>query len=367
MREQPLNIHSIDAQNINPPDISIILPCYNVARYLKKCIISIWENDFSNYEMIFINDCSTDNTLEILIGFAEEDSRIKIIDLKKNGGLANGRKVGIQAAQGKYIAFIDPDDWIDKGYLSTLYKYVKQDPSLDLVIMPFCYKEFRLLPSIKADYIAEFLRDKFGKTQVLTPQSRIMETFFGRTIISISAWCKLYRTDVLRNLPDINVFYQEDLLLNLYASPRIKKFLITDEVKYHYRSGGGSATNPKLITDLLEVIRLKKEWAEKNLPNYKEHYPWICFELKNVIYGWLARLINNGKSKSDIKGIYDTTITQAHLDFLATTKDSAPKSYNSEDFQALLSKDFDRIYTRATSRVSKLNKIKSAIRKLLSY
>lgn len=367
MREQPLNIHSIDAQDINPPDISIILPCYNVARYLKKCIISIWENDFSNYEMIFINDCSTDDTLDILKGFAEEDSRIKIIDLKKNGGLANGRKVGIQAAQGKYIAFIDPDDWIDNGYLSTLYKYVKQDPSLDLVIMPFCYKEFRLLPSIKADYIAEFLRDKFGKTQVLTPQSRIMETFFGRTVISITAWSKLYRTDILRDLPEINVFYQEDLFLNLFASLRIKKYLITNEIMYHYRSGGGSATNPKLIQDLLEGFRIKKEWLKQNIPNYKEHYPWICFELKNNIYGWIARLIDNGESKDHIKEIYNKTITQDYLDFLASTKDSAPESYNSEDFQALLSKDFDRIYTRATSRVSKLNKIKKTIRKLLSY
>ena len=349
------------------PEISVILPCYNVSRYLEKCIASIRNNDFNDYEIICINDCSTDNTLDVLKRLADSESRLRIIDLHENGGLANGRKVGIKAARGKYIAFIDPDDWVDNDYLSTLYKYVKRDPSLDLVTMPFCYKEYRFLPSIKSGHVADYVHNMCRNTLELTPQSPIMDTFFGRTIISISAWCKLYRTQVLRDLPDINVFYQEDLLLNLYASPRIKKFLITDEVKYHYRSGGGSATNPKLITDLLEVIRLKKEWAEENLPNYKEHYPWICFELKNVIYGWLARLIDNGKRKSDIKEVYNATITQAHLDFLATTKDSAPKSYASEDFQALLSKDFNRIYARAVSRVPKMNKIKNVVRRLLSY
>lgn len=349
------------------PEISVILPCYNVSRYLEKCIASIRNNDFSDYEIICINDCSTDNTLDVLKKLADSESRLRIIDLEKNGGLANGRKVGVKAAQGKYIAFIDPDDWVDNDYLSTLYKYVKRDPSLDLVTMPFCYKEYHFLPSIKSGHVADYVHSMYRKTLELTPQSPIMDTFFGRTIISISACCKLYRADVLKNLPEIHVFYEEDMLLNLYASPRIKKFLITDEVKYHYRSGGGSATNPKLITDLLEVIRLKKEWAEKKLPNYKEHYPWICFELKNVIYGWIARLIDNGKSKADIKEVYDVTITQAHLDFLATTKDSAPKSYASEDFQALLSKDFDRVYTRAVSRVPKMNKIKDAIRRLLSY
>lgn len=349
------------------PEISVILPCYNVSRYLVKCIVSIQNNDFTDIEIICINDCSTDDTLDVMKKLAEADSRIRIIDLKENGGLANGRKVGIKAAQGKYIAFIDPDDWVDKDYLSTLYKYVKSDPSLDLVTMPFCFKEYRLLPSIKSGHVADYVHNMYRKTLDLTPQSPIMDTFFGRTIISISAWCKLYRTEVLRDLPDINVFYQEDLLLNLYASPRIKKFLITDEVKYHYRSGGGSATNPKLIIDLLEVIRIKKEWAEQNLPNCKEHYPWICFELKNVIYGWLARLINNGVNKDSIKEIYGKTITASHLDFLAATKETAPKSYASEDFQALLSQNFDRIYARATSRIPTMDKMKTAFRRLFSY
>ncbi len=349
------------------PEISVILPCYNVARWLDKCINSILRNDFTDYEIICINDCSTDDTLDKLNEFAVKDSRIRIIDLKQNGGLANGRRVGIQNALGKYTAFIDPDDWVDSNYLSALYRYVKNNPLVDLVTMPFCYKEYKWLPAIKSGHVADFVNGLYDKIIDITPEHPLMDTFFGRTIISISAWCKLYKTSVLRNLPPINVFYQEDLLMNLYASKNIKKMVITNAVKYHYRSGGGSATNPRMISDFLEVISLKKKWAEDNLKNYEKHYPWICFELKNVIYGWIARLIDNKKPYSEIKRLYEQTITPAHLEFLATTKASAPKSYESEDFQALLSKDFNRIYARAKSRISVKDKIINRLRLLFSY
>lgn len=349
------------------PEISIILPCYNVSRWIEKCIKSILANDFTDYEMICINDASTDDTLLHLQRFANSDSRVRIIDLKKNGGLANGRRVGIEAAKGKYIAFIDPDDFVERDYLSTLYKYVQADKSLDVVIMTHTYKEYKFLPKIVSGTVAEYVKDLYGKPIELTPTDRLMDTFFGRTVWSISAWCKLYRAEVLKNLPVITVFYQEDLLLNLYASPRIKRIVFIDDVKYHYRSGGGSATNPRVLQDFVEVIRLKKQWAEDNLPDYERHYQWLCFELKNVIYGYLSRAIITGKSAEEIKTVYDSVINQSHLDFLATTKDSAPDSYSSEDFQAILSGDFARILARAKARVPRSQKFMDAVKRLLSY
>ena len=349
------------------PEMSIILPCYNVSRWLDKCIKSIFANDFTDYEVICINDASTDDTLLHLRQLAKSDSRMKIIDLKKNGGLANGRRVGIEAAQGNYIAFIDPDDLVERDYLSTLHKYVVADPEIDLVSMTHCYKEYKFLPKIVSGTVAEFVKDLYGKPIELTPTHRLMDTFFGRTVWSISAWCKLYRAEVLKNLPVINVFYQEDLLLNLYASPRIKRMVLIDDVKYHYRSGGGSATNPRILQDFVEVIQLKKQWAEDNLPDYERHYPWICFELKNIIYGYLSRAITSGKRTEEIKAVYDSVINQSHLDFLATTKDSAPDSYASEDFQAILSGDFARILARAKSRVPRSQKFMDAVKRLLSY
>lgn len=349
------------------PEISVILPCYNVSRWVEKCIKSIWNNDFTNYEIICVNDCSTDNTLQILNKLAEKDSRIKVIDLPQNGGLANGRKVGVKNALGNYVTFIDPDDWVDSNYLSSLYNPIKVYDGLDLIIMPYCYKEFRFCPSIKYGTFDKGLKKDIGKPIDINNKHKVMETFFGRNVFSVSAWNKLYKTSVLNQIPDINVFYQEDLLLNMYAAKNIKRILFLDNICYHYRSGGGSATNPKMITDFLEVIRLKTLWLKENIADYEQHLPWICFELKNVIYAWISRLIAEGKSKKALQTLYFNTIKDSHLEFLASTKFSAPKSFASEDFQALLSRDFDRIYVQSKSRVSFKSKISNFFRKLLSY
>ena len=91
-----------------------------------------------------------------------------------------------------------------------------------------------------------------------------------------------------------------------------------------------------MITDFLEVIRLKTLWLKENIADYEQHLPWICFELKNVIYAWISRLIAEGKSKKALQTLYFDTIKDSHLEFLASTKFSAPKSFTSEDFQALL-------------------------------
>lgn len=349
------------------PEISIILPCYNVSRWVEKCIKSIWSNDFTNYEIICINDCSTDNTLQILNALAEKDGRIKVIDLEENGGLANGRRIGVQNAAGNYVAFVDPDDWVDSNYLSTLYNPIKTFGDIDIVILPYCYKEFKYCISVKYGLFDDSLKKEFGKPIDVSFSNKVMQTFFGRNVFSVSAWNKLYKTSVLREIPEIKVFYQEDLLLNMYAFKHVKRILFLDRICYHYRSGGGSATNPKMITDFLEVIRLKTLWLKENIVNYEQHLPWICFELKNVIYAWISRLIAEGKSKDTIQALYEGTITDSHLEFLAGTKTSAPDSFASKDFQTLLSRDFSRIYTQAKRRVSFKSKVMNYFRKILSY
>ena len=91
------------------PTISIIIPVYNVQDYLTSCIESIIKQDYKDYEAIFINDGSTDDSLEILKQYVKTDKRFKLIS-QKNSGLSSARNTGINQAQGKYITFIDSDD-----------------------------------------------------------------------------------------------------------------------------------------------------------------------------------------------------------------------------------------------------------------
>ena len=100
--------------------ISIIVPIYNCEKYLKKCISSLINQTYTNIEIILINDGSKDKSREICEKFAEMDNRIKVINIK-NGGVSNARNIGIASARGKYLGFIDADDWIERDMYEKMY------------------------------------------------------------------------------------------------------------------------------------------------------------------------------------------------------------------------------------------------------
>lgn len=94
------------------PLFSIIIPVYNVEKYLNKCVDSVLNQTFTDFEVILVDDGSTDNCPAICDSYAEKDKRVKVIH-KPNGGLINARKSGLEIADGNYIGFVDSDDWIE--------------------------------------------------------------------------------------------------------------------------------------------------------------------------------------------------------------------------------------------------------------
>lgn len=117
------------------PLISIIMPVYNVEQYLNYCMESILAQDYKNLEIILIDDGSTDSSGDMCDEYAKNDSRIKVIH-KKNGGLSSARNIGIEVMTGKYMTFVDPDDYIRIDYVSRMYKYILEDET-DLVVCSY--------------------------------------------------------------------------------------------------------------------------------------------------------------------------------------------------------------------------------------
>ena len=105
--------------------ISVIIPVYNTAPYLPRCLDSVINNDYKNLEIICVNDGSTDSSPEILRGYEKNDSRIKVFDVK-NGGVSRARNIGLDSASGEYIAFIDSDDWIHRQYFDILIDFAQE-------------------------------------------------------------------------------------------------------------------------------------------------------------------------------------------------------------------------------------------------
>lgn len=121
---------------MSKPELSIIIPAYNCATSITQIVNSILRQDFKDFELIIINDCSTDNTLDILKKLAKTDRRIKVVNQPKNGGASAARNTGIAKAHGKYIMFFDADDDIVAGTLATFIKAIKK-PEIELAVSGF--------------------------------------------------------------------------------------------------------------------------------------------------------------------------------------------------------------------------------------
>ncbi|MFR8828257.1 MAG: glycosyltransferase family 2 protein [Dialister invisus] len=106
---------------------SVIMPVYNVEKYVSQAIESVLHQEFIDFELIIVNDCSPDGSLAICKKYAEKDHRITIISLDKNGGLSNARNVGMSAMRGRYVLFLDSDDWWDEDLLQSVADVIEQD------------------------------------------------------------------------------------------------------------------------------------------------------------------------------------------------------------------------------------------------
>ena len=113
--------------NINSsPEVSVIIPVYNVEQYLRQCLDSVCNQTFKDIEIIVVNDCSPDNSLQIIKEYQQKDKRIVLVDLKQNGGLGNARNQGMKIAKGKYLTFVDSDDFISNNCIEVLYNNIEK-------------------------------------------------------------------------------------------------------------------------------------------------------------------------------------------------------------------------------------------------
>lgn len=115
------------------PKVSVIVPVYNTEKYLPRCIESILAQTFTDFELILVNDGSTDNSGKICDEYAKKDSRIVVIH-KENGGASSARNKGLEIAQGEWISFVDSDDWISSKYIEALLLDISKDQEVDFVI-----------------------------------------------------------------------------------------------------------------------------------------------------------------------------------------------------------------------------------------
>lgn len=226
--------------------ISIIIPVYNTSLYLSECIESIIHQVYRNIEIILVNDGSTDGSGTICEHYARQDSRIIIIN-QNNRGVAKARQAGISRATGKYLCFVDSDDYISNEFISNLYKTIMKSDSDCCAQANFSInKPISIESLIKND---EALR-------------RLCLLRFPTSMCAY-----MYKTELVKEIPIIGeVHFFEDFLFNFQFLAKAHFVVCTYELYYHYRlneSGANSSPiNDKKMT-CLEIYQLIIDQAEK--------------------------------------------------------------------------------------------------------
>ena len=261
------------------PIISVIVPVYKVEKYLDKCVLSIINQTFRDYELILVDDGSPDSCGQQCEAYKEKDSRIRVIH-KENGGLSSARNAGLDAATGEYVSFIDSDDFISPNMLEILYTGI-------------CFN--------KADMAACGINNVYG--DLMRPQCRERKTFycdgetaFGKIMegneIPASICNKMIRKDVIGSLRFPEGRLYEDAFFTAELMQKIHKVWVTTEPLYYYVHRKKSITTESFHAKGMDVIYA----YEKNMEVVKEHYPALIVNGEfRLLWGYfvvLDRILN---------------------------------------------------------------------------
>ena len=236
--------------------VSVIIPIYNVEDYLPKCLESVINQTYKNLEIICVDDCSPDNSSQILKEYENKDKRIKIVNRKQNGGLSAARNSGMDVATGEYIYFLDSDDWIDLDYIEKMVQAMEESEA-EIVINTSVITE-------KETSSAKYMHPTYKKEY----KNTLVNNKVAIENIIWNAWAKMLKTDFLKkcNLFFPEGYINEDLYFHYTSLAFAKRIFCLEGSNYHYlsRTTSISTTEAQKDIEILKIYNLLYDY-------YKEH------------------------------------------------------------------------------------------------
>lgn len=250
--------------------VSIVVPCYNVEKYVVKCIESLINQTYSDIEIIAVNDGSTDSTIDILTSIAKTDERIKVYN-KKNGGLSDARNYGLSKSNGNYICFADSDDYVDEKYIEKMYTNMEESKA-DIVACDFWYVD---------EYGKKWSSSKNKSNKIFNNIEAIKDIFTLTQSLEVMTWNKLYRKELFtkNNIEFPFGKLHEDNFTTyklFYYSKNIS--LINDKLYYYLQRGNsimGCTFNSRRF-DKIEAV--KEAGIFLNRQNISLNEEFNCYE-----------------------------------------------------------------------------------------
>lgn len=274
--------------------LSVIIPVYNVEKYLRRCLDSVTNQTFKDIEIIIINDASTDNSQEIIDEFKSKDPRIISIINKNNINLGLTRNVGIEISKSEYITFLDSDDWIEKNMYDEMMKVITKN-NADIVEVNFISTNKNNRMGIKS------LIPYFKKSG---PSINKYIIHLKKNELGIVVWNKIYKSKLIKNIAikfvDNNKIFCEDLMFNLKIIHHVKSIVTINKTLHHYFVRENSLSKNSDFINLEKTIDVVKNFIENNF--MYESFKSDFYEFSIMVIPFIKYSLFN-KMKNSIKPI----------------------------------------------------------------
>ena len=278
--------------------ISVIVPVYNVEKYLEECLDSIQNQTYSDIEVILVNDGSLDNSKDICEKYCKEDNRFKLIN-QVNQGQSVARNHGVAASTGEFIAFVDSDDIIRQDYLEVLIRYMSEE--VDIVESQFTVHK------------KEFFNENYKEINVIFEgDSEEAVKAVPKHVISVNPVTKLYRRSVVEAVPYLEGLIFEDIYSGVGMLKYIRRIIKLDYVGYYYRQHGTSTMHRTFTPKNLDVFTVSDKLIEM-YTDKEELLPYIGRYLVHVTTMHYQDYIRKGNP-------YAKVYNQKLAEYVAITK-----------------------------------------------
>ncbi len=268
--------------------ISVIIPAYNVEKRIRKCVESIIFQDYKNLEIIIINDGSTDETQAVCKTLEKADKRV-VVYQQSNKGVSAARNRGIELATGKYICFVDSDDYIDSHFFTNLVSNMSAYQA-DMVVCG--YREIS-----EAGEAKEIQHSQ----QILSGKEIMAKMLMMDRVPSPFLWNKLFEKQIIRNIRFAEDYtYSEDLLFLFEVFKQVRRSVVIPYIGYNYIKREDSITHASFSEEHLKILDVHKKIEDE----IKRHYPSLIEEAQYFtsvqLYVLIKILLSEGLSASEL-------------------------------------------------------------------
>lgn len=276
-------------------NISIIIPVYNSEKFLVRCIQSILLQSFLNYEVILVNDGSTDSSGEICEAFARSDKRIKVIH-QQNAGPGNARNAGLEIARGEFVAFVDSDDYIEKDMFQVLYE------TTELYDADIVQCGFERLDA-DGNSMGIFYQGK----KVISGEYNCVREYSIQKTVNNYLHCKIIRSSIIKNIRFPNLSFSEDTYFLIQAFCLCKTLVLIGGAYYKYVQHINALTQSPFSAKKLDIIKSGKwihQYVNIRFPNIADY--WALYIVLNAekLY---AKVYNKNKflnQRKELRKVY---------------------------------------------------------------